>query len=93
MPKLTRRNPLEDARQQIAKDWRRFSTQEWGNILTGQFAHYCPDWDMMTIDETVLEYTRCTCNKQSVMDSAELIHNALDAYSLEWPEGEIKVED
>jgi hypothetical protein len=30
--------------------------------LTGEWKHYCPDWDFMAIDETCPEYDACTCD-------------------------------
>lgn len=34
-----------------------------GKVLTGEFRHWCPDWDGLPIDETVPEYGCCTCPK------------------------------
>jgi len=36
----------------------------WGYILTGQKAHWCPDWDYLPIDETLNEINACTCKWQ-----------------------------
>ena len=34
----------------------------WGRLLTGTHRHWCPDWDMLPIDETcTTEYSCCTC--------------------------------
>jgi hypothetical protein len=30
-------------------------------MLTGKYKHYCPDWDMMAIDETCAEFHACLC--------------------------------
>lgn len=32
-----------------------------GMILTGDYKHYCPDWDDLPIDETCTEFGGCTC--------------------------------
>lgn len=32
-----------------------------GLILTGDYKHYCPDWDDLPIDETCGEFGGCTC--------------------------------
>ena len=32
-----------------------------GMILTGDYKHYCPDWDDLPIDETCGEFGWCTC--------------------------------
>lgn len=35
---------------------------EWQErILTGEYAHLCPDWDGLPIDETCGEFACCTC--------------------------------
>lgn len=35
--------------------------QEHFKTLTGQYKHYCPDWDYMAIDEYSPEFDACTC--------------------------------
>lgn len=36
--------------------------QKWrGRVLTGDFAHYCDDWDGLPVDETTAEFTTCKC--------------------------------
>ncbi len=35
--------------------------RERGRILTGLGAHYCHDWDGLTMDETCIEWNTCTC--------------------------------
>jgi len=32
-----------------------------GRLLTGDKAHWCPDWDFMPIDDTMTEFLVCTC--------------------------------
>lgn len=32
-----------------------------GQVLTGDYAHWCPDWDDLPIDETCLEFSCCCC--------------------------------
>ena len=39
----------------------RQSLKEHGRVLTGRFAHFCWDWDGMTVDETTEEWKCCTC--------------------------------
>jgi hypothetical protein len=34
-----------------------------GKNLTGNYAHYCPDWDYLPIDSTCEEFRHCTCTK------------------------------
>lgn len=41
--------------------------KERGRPLTGRFAHYCYDWDGMTVDETCPgEITSCHCTIEGV---------------------------
>lgn len=42
-------------------EFERDSMREHRCVLTGKYAHYCPDWDFMTIDETCPEFEACTC--------------------------------
>ena len=35
-----------------------------GRNLTGNYAHYCPDWDYLPIDDTCVEFQSCTCPKK-----------------------------
>ena len=32
-----------------------------GKVLTGEKAHYCPEFDYLPIDETSHEFQYCTC--------------------------------
>jgi hypothetical protein len=32
-----------------------------GKILTGEFRHFCPEFDYLPIDETVFEFQFCDC--------------------------------
>lgn len=45
----------------ISVDWMQDSKSERGRVLTGLKAHWCWDWDFMTVDETCEEYESCTC--------------------------------
>lgn len=42
-------------------DWIEDCLREWDTILEGEHRHWCPDWDMLPIDETRREYEVCTC--------------------------------
>lgn len=37
--------------------------------LAGEYAHYCPEWDFMAIDETHPEFEVCTCYPPEVYAS------------------------
>ena len=32
-----------------------------GQILTGKYKHYCPDFDFLPMDETCWEFEFCLC--------------------------------
>jgi len=34
----------------------------WGEVLKGKYAHWCPDWDDLPIDETCGEFDCCICD-------------------------------
>jgi hypothetical protein len=42
-------------------DFDRDCLKERGRILTGRGAHYCHDWDGLTVDETTREWSCCSC--------------------------------
>lgn len=44
-----------------------------GKNLTGNYAHYCPDWDYLPIDDTCVEFQSCTCPKLPMDDTEEVI--------------------
>lgn len=31
------------------------------NKLTGKYRHYCREWDYLEIDETITEFSCCSC--------------------------------
>lgn len=66
--------------QEDARHWRLECSFEWGYVLTGEFIHWCPEWDSMPIDETVKEYRVCTCDKDAVLTRAKEIKAALATY-------------
>lgn len=45
----------------MASDWFEDCMQFHGVVLTGRFAHWCPDWDDLPVDETVEEFKVCHC--------------------------------
>jgi len=46
-----------------------------GRNLTENYAHYCPDWDYLPIDETCVEFQSCTCPKLPMDDKREELKN------------------
>lgn len=59
-----------------------------GLILTGDYKHYCPDWDDLPIDETCAEFGGCTCYVDDpkamalVRERGETMSETID--DLEW---------
>jgi hypothetical protein len=45
-------------------DWIEDCIKWYGEVLAGRYAHWCPDWDGLPIDETSPEFKSCTCNKE-----------------------------
>jgi hypothetical protein len=46
-------------------DWDEFNEdcmEFYGQILTGEFRHFCPDWDYLPIDETCYTFEHCLCH-------------------------------
>lgn len=41
-----------------------------GLVLTGRYAHWCPQWDGLPMDETCPEWP-CQCGIEQVVDDAE----------------------
>jgi len=55
----------EDAEKFIAKmsEFEEECHRWHGKNLTGNYPHYCPDWDYLPIDSTCAEFKSCTCTK------------------------------
>lgn len=49
-------------------DWTLWSMREHGRVLTGKYAHWCHEWDDMTVDETTPEWETCTCYPRAVYE-------------------------
>ena len=45
-----------------AAEWKKACLEEYNKELTGSFRHYCPDWDLLPIDDTCPEFQQCTCD-------------------------------
>ncbi len=67
------------------KDWHPLDQLQWqgecmhwhGEILAGEFTHYCPDWDYLPIDETCDEFECCTCDWESKQEAANVHRRAI----------------
>ena len=42
-------------------EWDKTSLMEHGRILTGKYAHWCQEWDYMTVYGTCPEFECCLC--------------------------------
>lgn len=48
-------------------DWEKDCSKFYGKFLNGEYAHWCPDYDGLPIDETCIdEFDNCTCNKEII---------------------------
>ena len=46
-------------------NWEEFNEDcmhHYGKVLTGEFKHFCTEFDYLPIDETVFEFQFCTCD-------------------------------
>lgn len=55
-------------------DWEEDCMRDRGKVLTGAHAHWCPEWDGLTIDETCFEWP-CGC---SISDSARASQSQIE---------------
>lgn len=42
-------------------EWKEDCLRWHGRVLRGWGAHWCWDWDLLPVDETVSEWGACTC--------------------------------
>ncbi len=47
------------------KAWVVECLRERGKVLTGENAHYCHEWDGLTVDETTPEWDSCLCYRNT----------------------------
>jgi hypothetical protein len=52
--------------------WVEQCTRYWGVSLTGKYAHYCPEWDFLPIDETCKEFEHCSCDHKAIAEENKL---------------------
>ncbi len=45
----------------MREDWKIDSLKWRGEVLKGEYAHWCHEWDGLPVDETTDEFTACTC--------------------------------
>lgn len=44
-----------------SRDWIEDCEHHHGKVLTGKYAHWCPDFDYLPIDETCFQFEYCNC--------------------------------
>ena len=54
-------DPSKLSDEDFAKVWTKECYRWHNRFLSGEKAHYCPDWDYLPIDETCEEIEACTC--------------------------------
>lgn len=47
--------------KKVSQDWIDDCMEFYGEVLTGEKGHWCPEWDDLPIDETCEEFKYCTC--------------------------------
>lgn len=77
------------------RDWHPVEQMQWeidcvgfhGEVLQGEFSHYCEEWDSLPIDETCQEFEACTCQFKDWDNArAEVIRGQLLDERLNRPE-------
>lgn len=54
--------PEDEPDEQPSEDWKADCMKWRGRVLAGKYAHWCPDWDFLPVDETTPnEFDCCTC--------------------------------
>lgn len=54
-------NPLKQDTCDSDPSFEQDCKRERGRLLVGKYAHYCFDWDGLTVDESTLEFQCCQC--------------------------------
>lgn len=49
----------------MSQDWIDDCMEFYGEVLIGKYAHWCPEWDGLPIDETCEEFKVCQCFEDS----------------------------
>lgn len=50
-------------------EWIEDSMHHHGKVLTGKYAHWCPEFDYLPIDESCFEFEYCLCEFEEDNDS------------------------
>ena len=58
----------------FGENWDYDSYKFHGRILTGQYAHYCYDWDGLPLDETCREFETCSCFSSQEWDEKKKLY-------------------
>jgi hypothetical protein len=57
--------------QPVVSPWEADCERWRGRVLTGEFAHWCYEWDSLPVDETTEEFACCSCDFESEQDAKE----------------------
>jgi len=82
--------PMELLHKTVA--WDADCMRERGRHLRGRFAHYCPEWDGLPVDESTPEFKCCTCytnmyggtNKRRVCQVCETVRGMSKGPLCKW---------
>ena len=56
----------------ISEEWIVDCKHHHGKVLTGKYAHWCPEFDYLPIDETVTEFEYCLCEFEEEIGRAHV---------------------
>jgi hypothetical protein len=45
----------------LKEEWKEDCIHHHDRVLTGKYAHWCPEFDYLPIDETIDEFEYCLC--------------------------------
>ena len=54
-----------------SQHWIEDSTHWYGRVLSGTYAHWCPEWDDLPIDESCMEIISCGCYDEPAFADAQ----------------------
>lgn len=60
-------NSIPDYERELS-EWEKDCLYWHETILYGKFSHWCYDWDLLPIDETMEEFDYCNCYSDSEIE-------------------------
>src|SRR5262245_49746061 len=61
-----------------SKDWEEDCLKYRGEVLTGRYGHFCPDWDSLPIDETCVEWPCCDFEPEGITEEQKAEARAIN---------------